>query len=141
VVFVIDLEHELILDKVVFPAIALAVVFSLFEPDPSLGDALLGGAVGFGIMLLLYLVFRGGFGEGDVKFAALMGLMTGFPLIFAALLLSIVGGGIVASVILASGIRRRGEAIPFGPFLATGTMITLLWGQAFWDWYSDLIGI
>ena len=147
VVFAIDLEHQLILDKVVAPSLILALIFSSFWPElglkdelwpaPGIKSALVGGATGFAILLVVYLIFRGGFGEGDVKLAALLGVITGFPFIIMALLLSVVGGGIVASFLLVSRLKKRGEAIPFGPFLVSGTLITFLWGQYLWDWYVN----
>lgn len=140
VVFVVDLEHELILDKVVFPSLVLALAFSPFRSSPTIQEALIGGAAAFTIMLLAYLVFRGGFGMGDVKLAPFLGIITGFPWVIVALMLSVVGGGMVALFLLATGLKKRKEAIPFGPFLVCGTLVTVLWGgQAIWDSYVDLL--
>ena len=86
-------------------------------------------------MLILALVFRGGMGWGDVKMAGLMGVMVGFPRIAAALLLAVVGGGLVAGLLLALKIKGRKEAIAFGPFLSIATMVTLLWGHDLINWY------
>lgn len=147
VIFVIDLEHQLILNKIVYPGVVLALILSMIWPDlfsspwHDLGRIapILGGIAGFGIMLLLFLIFRGGFGEGDVKLAAMMGLATGFPLIVVALLLSAVSGGVIAMILFSLGLKKRGDAIPFGPFLASSTVITLLWGEPIWNWYTGLL--
>ena len=103
IIFVIDLEQGLILNAVAYPGMALAFVFSFFWswpdtiwPDIGVLSALLGGAVGFSFMLLPYLISRGGMGGGDVMLAALIGLVTGFPLVFVALLLGILSGGLLA---------------------------------------------
>ena len=74
-------------------------------------------------------------GWGDVKMAALVGLMTGFPLVVMALLLSWISGGLVAAVLLAFKIKGRKDAIPFGTFLSVSAMVTLLWGLDIWRWY------
>ena len=146
VIFVIDLEHGLVLDKVVYPGMALAFVFSFFWPWPELVwpdigvlSALLGGAIGFGLILIPYLISRGGMGGGDVKLAGLIGLVTGFPLVFFALFLGILGGGLVAIALLISGVKSRKESIPFGPFLAAAAMVTLIWGPAMYQWYIGLL--
>ncbi len=146
VIFVIDLEHGLVLDNVVYPGMALAFVFSFFWPWPEIVwpdigvlSAFLGGAIGFGLMLIPYLISRGGMGGGDVKLAGLIGLVTGFPLIFFALFLGILGGGLVAIALLISGVKSRKEPIPFGPFLAAAAMITLIWGPAMYHWYIGLL--
>ncbi len=143
VVFVIDLEHGLILDVVVYPAMVLALIFSFFWPElewPSLGvlSALLGGAVGFGLMLVPHLVSGGGMGGGDVKLAGLIGLATGFPYVLIALLTAIIAAGLLAIALIASRRRTRKQTIPFGPFLAAAAMVTLVWGQPIADW---VIGI
>jgi leader peptidase (prepilin peptidase)/N-methyltransferase len=147
VVFVIDLEHSLILNRVILPALVFAFLVaalvaphwlgSLF-PHPLLSAAA-GAASGFALLFLIALVARGGMGWGDVKFAAFMGAATGFPLVFIALFCGIIVGGIVAIVLLVSGKKGRKQAIPFGPFLALGTMATLLWGPQMLAWYVGLM--
>jgi len=138
-VFVIDLEHGLVLDIIVYPAIALAFVFSFFWPDLGIAMALLGGAIGFGLLLIPYLISRGGMGGGDVKLAALIGLATGFPHVFISLLLAFLAGGLVAIFLLLFRVRSRKEAIPFAPFLAAAAMVTLIWGEAIYDWWVGLV--
>jgi leader peptidase (prepilin peptidase)/N-methyltransferase len=147
VIFAIDLEQELILNIVVFPAMILAFAFSFFwggfeEFWPKIGpgfvlSALLGGAVGFVLMLLPYLLTRGrGMGYGDVKLAAFIGLMSGFPLVVVALLVGIIAGGLVAVFLLLSKmVKSRKAAIPYGPFLAVGAMVALIWGDKIFQWW------
>lgn len=129
VIFVIDLEHGLILDSIVYPGMVLALVFSFFWPELGVGSALIGGVIGVGLMFLPYLISRGGMGLGDVKLAGFIGLATGFPHVFIALFLGILSGGLVASFLLLFRLRTRKEAIPFGPFLAAGAMATVVWGE------------
>ena len=147
VVFVVDLEHGLILNKVVYPALALALVVAAVVPPQWLGDfgphpivsALAGAGAGFALLLLIALASRGGMGWGDVKFGAFMGAATGFPLIFVALFVGTIVGGIVGVLLLASRKKGRKQTIPFGPFLAAGTMATLLWGSTILQWYLGLM--
>jgi len=146
IIFVIDLEHSLILNKVVYPAMVVALLLSLY-PWPWLSESIgmrvayaaLGGTAGFAIFLLIALVSRGGMGWGDVKLAALIGLATGFPLVFVAIIMAAILGGIVAVVLLATRRRGRREMIPFGPFLAVAAMVTLLWGSSILSWYLGLM--
>jgi len=135
VIFVIDLENQLVLDKVIYPGMALALAFSFFWPGLGVLSSLAGGALGLGVMALPFIIYRRGMGMGDVKLGALIGLMTGYPLVVVALLLSVITGGLVAASLLAFKIKKRKDPIPFAPFLATSAMITLLWGQAIWQWY------
>jgi leader peptidase (prepilin peptidase)/N-methyltransferase len=146
VFLVIDLEHGLILNKIVYPALAVAllisVFFSIFFPQstivPHIGQAAIGGGIGLVLFLLVVIISRGGMGWGDVKLAALIGLVTGFPLVIVALLMGIILGGLVAVLLLSLKIKKRKEAIPFGPFLSLATIVTLLWGSSILNWYLSL---
>lgn len=69
----------------------------------------------------------------------LVGLAVGSPLVFVALFLAIVGGGIVAAVLLLPRKRRWKENIPFGPFLSLGAMATLFFGENILNWYLKLL--
>ena len=145
VLMVIDWEHKRILNKIVYPAMVVALIISIFLPSSSItGFALpwpagvngvIGGAIGFALLLIPALIYRGGIGWGDVKIAALIGLITGFPLVFVALLIGVVLGGVVAGILLLLKIKKRGDPIAFGSFLAVSTIVTLLWGSNILNWY------
>jgi len=53
-----------------------------------------------------------------------------------AIFMAIVAGGITAVILLATRKKGRKQAIPFGPFLALGTMLALIWGNSIWGWYA-----
>ena len=141
----VDLEHSLLLNVVVLPATPVALALFPFTPlgqDWGIADAYLRGlaglGLGFGIMLVIYLVTRGGTGAGDVKLAALLGAMLGFPEIVAGLMLGYVLGGIAAVVLLVLGLKSRKYHIPFGPALVIGTALLVLGGGGIYSWYFNL---
>ena len=147
-IFVIDLENQLVLDKVIYPSMFLALAFSFFWPGlegmsmvsgealSKVLSSLAGGALGLAAMALPYiLTHRRGMGLGDVKLGALVGLMTGYPLVFVAILLSWIIGGVVAAILLALKVKNLKDPIPSATFLVISAMVTLLWGQAIWQWY------
>ena len=102
--------------------------------------ALTGSGLGFGMMLVIYLVTRGGgAGAGDVKLAALLGAMLGFPQIVAGLALGYILGGITAVILLALRIKSRKDPIPFGPALVIGTALVVLGGTGVYSWYLNLL--
>ena len=146
VISVIDLEHGLILNKVVYPSMVVALLLALY-PWPWLNESMgmrvayaaLGGAIGFVVFLLIALISRGGMGWGDVKLAALIGLATGFPLVFVAIIMAAIVGGVVAVALVIAKKRKRRETVPFGPFLALAGMVTLLWGSNILTWYLGLM--
>jgi leader peptidase (prepilin peptidase)/N-methyltransferase len=149
VIFFIDLEHRLILVVVVVPAMVIALAFSFFwsgfeEYWPQIGpgftlSALLGAAVGSGLMAIPHLVTKGrGMGFGDVYLAGLMGLILGFPLVLVGLWVGIMAGGVTAVILLMARRVGRKDAVPFGPFLVVGAMVALIWGDAITGWWLGL---
>ena len=153
VLLVIDLKHQLILNKIVYPVAVVALLLDIIVPLPDMltpapeafrdlprfasgaVTGLTGAVAGFILLMLPALVFRGGMGWGDVKMAGLIGLAVGFPRVFVAIFGGIVLGGLVAVVLVLSRVRKRKEAIPFGPFLAVATMAALVFGNQILDWY------
>ena len=153
VVAVIDLEHQLVLNRVLLVSLPLALGAALAWPEavrePLFGfstriaalgaDALLAAAVGFGLFLALAVLSRGGIGGGDVKLAAVLGLWVGMERLAVALLVAVVLGGVVAGVLLVLRSRGRKDTIPFAPSLCTGTALSLVWGSTIGSWYLELI--
>lgn len=135
VVLFIDVEHRVIPNRIVYPAALLAVAISPLWPELGLTRALIGGVVGFLVMLVPCLL--GGMGGGDVKLAGLIGVMVGFPLVFVALVISMTAGGLTAAALLATRRKGRKDAIAYGPFLAVAGLVTLLYGQPLWSWYTQ----
>jgi leader peptidase (prepilin peptidase) / N-methyltransferase len=149
VIGLIDLKHQLILGIVIFPAILAALIIAPFFIkshmmhesiiDHGIVNALIGAGAGAGFILVPYLVTRGrGMGFGDVELAVLIGLATGFGEVFVAILGGVILGGLVAIALLVFRIKKRKEAIPFGPFLSLATIITLIWGTTILNWYVGI---
>lgn len=138
-----DLDHKLIPNKILFPGTlvggALLLVGSALDGDiHRFGWALAGGAAYFVGLLILALVARGGFGYGDVKLAFLLGMFTAYEnmgFVLVAAFLAFISGGLISIFLLATRIRGRKDAIPFGPYLVIGAYMALGFGQAIIDWY------
>jgi len=139
VIFVIDVEHRLILNVITLSATVVALAASLVQPDPGIGNALLGGVVGFGLFYLLAIAYPGAMGAGDVKLAGVIGLMTGYPNVIAALVMGVLVGGGVAVVLLTVGNRDRRSHIPYAPCMVTGAMLTLVYGGEIMRWYAGIM--
>jgi leader peptidase (prepilin peptidase) / N-methyltransferase len=142
---VIDLNHQLILNKIVYPVSFIALIVNLFVPDifsiHNFLFGLLGGAVGFLILFLPAIIIRKGMGWGDVKMAGMIGLMVGFPNVIVAVFGGIILGGLVAIILLASRQKTRKEGIPFGPYLSLATIVTMIWGTQIIHWYLHLFNL
>lgn len=134
-IFFFDLRHGYILDQVTLPAIVVFFVWNIFlDVRPSV--LLLGMAAGAACFGLQYLVSQGKWvGSGDIRLGALMGALVGWPLVAVALFFAYVGGGLFGIFLLATKRKSWGSQIPFGTFLAAGTLVTLLWGYPLVRWY------
>lgn len=153
VVIFIDWEHQLILNKVTYPAAIIALLLlgadSVFPgagilenfrmiPQPSILSGLIAGGIAFTFFLIVFLINPRGLGMGDIKLVALIGLVMGIPFSIAALLIGIIFGGIVAIIILSLKLKGRKDVIAYGTFLATGPIIMLMWGNEIWNWYQNM---
>lgn len=125
-VIIIDFEHHRVLNVMVAPAAVVAAIFSLLPFTPTPLFALLGGAAGFGVFLLLAIIGRGALGMGDVKLAGVIGLMTGYPNVFWALVIGALVGAGAALFLLLSRKATRKTAIAYAPYLAIGAFV-ILW--------------
>jgi leader peptidase (prepilin peptidase)/N-methyltransferase len=160
-----DLRERILPDVVNFTGFGLGLAFSLFvkptdgsalwvanhifqfpppQPVLSLVDALLGAALGSGLLWLVseaYFRLRGreGMGLGDVK----MMLMAGAFLGAKRTLLTIMTGSILGSVIgIAVILARRKDAdyeLPFGTFLGAGALLVVFFGTPVVNWYQSLL--
>ncbi|MCI0398324.1 MAG: A24 family peptidase [Chloroflexi bacterium] len=141
-IIVIDLEHRLILHVVTLPTTAVALAASLIVSDNSLLSALVGAAFGLVFFYLAFLIGQklfgsGALGFGDVTLAMTLGAMLGFHRIIFALVLGILLGGLWGLFALASGRISRRTHFAYGPFLAVGGMVMIIWGMQVVNWYTN----
>ncbi len=150
-VFVIDLEHFLILDAVLVPASGAIVFLSIildvclkvniFSPHSNFISGLLAAAVLWLLFFLVWFFSKGlWLGFGDVKLAILLGLALGWPLILVGFMLAVILGGAVSAFLLGFKRKTLKTQIPFGTFLALGTVFALFYGDKLLSWYLAILG-
>jgi leader peptidase (prepilin peptidase) / N-methyltransferase len=134
----IDLDVQLIPNKIVYPAAVWGVVSALLIRIDDLPELLAWGAGAFLFLFIAALVYPAGMGMGDVKLAGVMGLYLGSSIVPAMLVAflsgTLVGIGVMARHGVAEG-RKKG--VPFGPFLAFGGIVALLVGPDLVEAYRD----
>ena len=142
VLFAIDLEHHLLPNVITLPGIAIGLISSAVLP-PGLVDALIGAAIGGGVLWLIgeaYYRYSGheGMGGGDVKMLAMIGAFLGWKLVLVTLVLSSFAGSLIGVAVIA--LKRGGMkyALPYGTFLALGALVASLAGDAIVNWYVSL---
>jgi leader peptidase (prepilin peptidase)/N-methyltransferase len=131
----IDLEHQLIPDRITLPGIAVGFVASVLTSRTSWLESLVGVLVGGGVFFLVIVVSRGGMGGGDMKLGAMIGAFLGWKLTVLTIMLAVVSGGVVGVALLITGLRQRRDPVPFGPFLAASALVSLFWGDQIIRWY------
>jgi len=149
IVFVYDLKHYIIPDKIIYPAILVSgiwylvsgIFFNLYTKYEMLNTiySAVGAAAFF---LAIVLISRGKWmGVGDIKLAFLMGLILGWPNILVALFLAFFIGAIIGIGLIATGKKTLKSEVPFGPFLVAGTFLALFWGQNIINWYLNFFNV
>lgn len=148
VIFFIDLDHQIIPNSITYPGIPVAVLLgSTILPDPFfrlelLGarDSVIGFLAGGGFFYLVAvsgkLIFKkDAMGGGDIKMMAMVGGLLGWK----GVILTTFAGSLLGSIIGVALIRLKGREwgskIAFGPFLALGALISMLWGEEILRWY------
>ncbi|TYT20970.1 prepilin peptidase [Dictyoglomus thermophilum] len=141
-IFFIDLENMLIPDVISIPGIVVGLLFSFWEGN--LVQGVLGSLIFGGILLLIYVVAllilkEEGMGQGDIKLGFMLGSFLGLKLSLFAIFLSYLIGGIFSIFVIVLRSKNLKTAIPFGPFLITGALISLFWGEVLIKLYLSLV--
>ncbi|WP_419956427.1 prepilin peptidase [Neobacillus niacini] len=134
IIIVSDINYMLIPDKILFWFAGIFLLERIIWPLTPWWDSLLGAGTGFILLLIIALVSKGGMGGGDIKLYALIGFVLGFKLVLLSFFLSTLFGAVIGGVALLLKIVKRKQPIPFGPFIAAGTLTAYYWG-------SDLINL
>ena len=136
---VINIERGEILNRVAYPAIAVAMVLALFVQERSAFEMLAGGLIAFTVVFLISLRFPSRIGLGDAKLAAFIGLAVGYPYVWLVLFLALVIGGIIASVLVLGKVVGQKRPLALAPFLAGAAFVTMLFGAPIMLWWSQVI--
>ena len=134
----IDYKKQIIPDGLVGVIAVSGALYNLLYVPQDVVDMLLGGVVGFAVMMLIFIISRGGMGGGDVKLSAAVGLWLGVEGTLLFLLLAFIMGGVISLLLLVSGEKSKGDAIPFGPFLCLAAFITMLYQPFLFNFYWQL---
>jgi len=148
VLTVIDLEHKLLPNRIVYPTFiagwAGLVAAALIDGDTErLRSAALGAVVFGGFLFAVAFIYPAGMGGGDVKLAFVLGSFVGYAggvgAVLAGMFLSFLLGGAIGIVAIRLSGAGRKTQIPFGPFLALGSVIAIFLGERIADAYVDFL--
>ena len=134
---VYDFFYQEIPDRISLPAIAIALLFAFYSFTPNFSQALIGFAVGSIPFFLLFLFSNGKWmGGGDARLGGLLGILLGWQHLLLAIFFAAALGSGVGLILILQNKRNLTSKIPFGPYLAIGGMVMLLWGNPIWNWYA-----
>lgn len=152
VIFYIDWEHFLILDKVVFPGLIVICILNLIRDilyktsffsitDGFFISGITASLVAGALFYLIWFLTKGrGMGFGDVKLMLFLGAVAGFPGVLVIIFLAFLSGGVIGGFLLILNLKKLKEPIPFGTFLTVAMYINLLFGKPLLNWYLRLLG-
>jgi leader peptidase (prepilin peptidase) / N-methyltransferase len=135
-----DARHYLIPDEFTWGGLTIGLTLSLVGGWQGFLQALIGAAVGFGLLFAVGLVGRWMFreeamGGGDIKMMAMVGSFVGWK----GVLLTIFAGALLGTLIFVPLSVRKKRLVPFGVFLAVGAAVTFVWGPAIIEWYRHFL--
>ena len=141
---VVDIRTYRLPNNIVLTGEVIAVVLTLLFFRDRWLNMVLGGLTGLGLLIIMGLIgnllFRKDtLGMGDVKLAGMLGLYLGPSHTAGMFILGVFIGALAGAVMIAVGGKRWGQRIPFGPYLALGGFVSLLWGDVIWRWYLMLV--
>lgn len=140
----IDLDTQLLPDRITLPLLWLGLLVNVFGLFTDLRSAVLGAAAGYLLLWSVYwgfrlLVGKEGMGFGDFKLLAALGAWTGWQTLPLILLVSAGAGAIIGIALIVLSGKGRDMRIPFGPYLAAGGFVALVWGRdmvvAYLGWF------
>ncbi|RIK37833.1 MAG: hypothetical protein DCC55_23030 [Chloroflexi bacterium] len=139
-VALIDLEHRLVLNRMILAAAPLILLGNWLTGAPPLSASLLGALAGFVPFCALALFSPGSIGMGDAKLAALIGLTLGIGGLGGALLVSVCAGGGAALYLLIRNRFRRGQTLAYAPYLVLGVWLALYLDVERWGRILEHVG-
>ncbi|MBI1824206.1 MAG: prepilin peptidase [Nitrospirae bacterium] len=134
----IDLDHQIVPDVITLPGLVIGVIISSTILPTGLINSLIGLFLGGGLFYLVALVSRGGMGGGDIKLIAMIGAFAGWKAVLLTIFISAFTGSVLGIILMIFKGKSRKYPVPFGPFLALGAMISILWGNPIIYWYTHL---
>ncbi|MBN0987700.1 prepilin peptidase [Amphritea pacifica] len=142
----IDIDHQLLPDKITLPLLWIGLIINSFGYFTTLPSALWGAVLGYLSLWSVYWLFKlatgkEGMGYGDFKLLAALGAWAGADMLPLIILASSLIGAIIGGIMIAFSRQQSQTPIPFGPYLAGAGWIALLWGDELTGWYLHLLNL
>jgi leader peptidase (prepilin peptidase)/N-methyltransferase len=139
IITVSDLAYTLILDKILLFFSVLFLIERFIIPLEPWWDSLLGATIGFSLLLIISIISKGGMGGGDIKLYAVIGFAVGTKLMLLSFFIATLIGAIFGIIGILLRLLERKKPVPFGPFIAIGTLLAYFYGNIIIENYLRII--
>ena len=139
IITVSDIHYMIIPDKILVWFAGVFLLERIIWPLNPWWDSLLGAVSGFLLLLIIAVVSKGGMGFGDVKLYALIGIVLGFKLVLLSFFLATLFGAVIGGFALLLRVVKKRQPIPFGPFIAAGSLTAYFWGNDLINLYFQIL--
>lgn len=139
----VDLERFIVPNRILYPTLFIAAPLfvlagALNDDWTSVRTAAIGGVMAWALLLVIHLISPRGMGFGDVRLAGLIGMALGWfsvGHVLVGLFLAFLTASVVGISLIFLNLKGRKDKVPFGPFLATGAFLAILFGNPILSWY------
>lgn len=144
VVTFIDVDHQIIPDRITLPGIPLGILCSATVLPAGVVNSVLGVLLGGGLLWFMawispYVFGKEGMGGGDIKLLAMVGAFLGWEPVLLTVLVGAFAGSVTGLSLIALKRLRRDQYLPFGPFLALGAVVAMFFFDDIKSWYSGFL--
>lgn len=140
VVTFIDFDHMVIIDSTNIVAIVFGLPFLVIgNLRGNFVESLLGILLGAGIIAIIRFISRGGMGDGDIFLMGVVGFYLGYKMLPMQFMITLIFASVISILLILFKLKSRKDYIPFGPFIAMGAWVTLIWGNEILSWYTNLL--
>jgi leader peptidase (prepilin peptidase)/N-methyltransferase len=140
-VTIIDLDHQIIPDRITLPGIPLGILCAATVLPTGLLNSVFGVLLGGGLLWFMawispYLFGQEGMGGGDIKLLAMVGAFLGWEPVLLTVLVGASIGAMTGLFLIALKRLHRDQHVPFGPFLALGAVVAIFFFNDLKTWYA-----
>lgn len=139
ILIVTDLNYLVIPNKILLFFLPFFVGLRILVPLDPWYDPLIGGAVGYVLVMIIILLSKGGMGAGDMKLLGVLGIILGWKLTLLSFFIATFSGALIGGILILTKKLKRGEPMPFGPYILLGALISYFFGEQIVTTYLTLL--
>ncbi|WP_338066847.1 A24 family peptidase [Evansella clarkii] len=137
IITVSDITTMLIPNKILIVFLGIFIVLRIISPLDPWWSSILGAATGFGVLLLIAIISKGGMGGGDIKLFGVLGIVLGLQGVLLTLFFASLIGSVAGITAMLTKKVKKGQPVPFGPAIAAGSLLAYFFYHPLIEWYMS----